>query len=74
MTKEMLKDEILSEEELDDVKGGGAGTIIKAVGGTFLGIVAIGASIATANPGLAVAGGAALITGVSGIADAVEGK
>ena len=74
MTNEMIKEEMMSVEELDAVNGGGAGTIIKAVGGTFLGIVAIGASVLTANPGLAVAGGAALITGVSGIADATEGK
>ena len=74
MTKEMLMEEILGEEELENVDGSSSGTIIRAIGGTFLGVVAIGASVLTANPGLAVAGGAALVTGVSGIADAVEGK
>ena len=74
MTKEILMDEILNEEELDAIAGGSVGSVIRAVGGTFLGVVAIGASIVTANPGLAVAGGAALITGVSGIADIAEGK
>ena len=69
-----MLNEILSEEQLDDVNGGGASSWIRAIGGCALAGVAIAASIVTVNPGLAVAGGAAFITGVSGIADVAEGK
>ena len=74
MTNEILMDEILNDEELDAVNGGDMGSVIRGVGGTWLGAVAIVFSVATCNPALAVAGGAALITGASGIADTVEGK
>ena len=66
MTKEILKDEILNEEQLDEVAGGASvASWFKAIGGTLLGVGAAVASIA--NPALAGVAIVSLASGATGI-------
>ena len=72
MTNEILKDEILSDEQLDEVAGGASvGSWFKAIGGTLLGVGAAVASVA--NPALAGVAIVCLAQGASGIIDVAKG-
>ncbi|MBR7025466.1 MAG: hypothetical protein IKI08_05605 [Selenomonadaceae bacterium] len=72
MTKEILKEEIMSEEQLDAVAGGASvGSWFKAIGGTLLGIGAAAASIA--NPALIGVAAVCLSQGASGIIEVSKG-
>ena len=68
MTTETLKEEVMSEEELDAVSGG---TIFKswfqAIGGTLLGVGAAVASIS--NPALVGVAIVSLASGAKGIVE-----
>lgn len=68
MTKEILKDEILNEEQLNSVAGGaGFASWFKAIGGTLLGVGAAVASIA--NPALVGVAIVSLAGGAKGIVE-----
>ena len=68
MTNEILKDEILNEEELDNINGGaGFASWFQAIGGTLLGIGAAVASIA--NPALVGVAIVSLASGAKGIVE-----
>ena len=66
MTTEILKEEMMNEEQLDDVSGGaGFASWFKAIGGTLIGV---GAGISSiANPALAGVAVVSLAHGVKGI-------
>ena len=66
MTTEILKEEMMNEEQLDDVSGGaGVASWFKAIGGTLLGVSAGIASIA--NPALIGVAIVSLASGAKGI-------
>ena len=68
MTKEILKDEILMDAELEQVAGGaGVASWFKAIGGTLLGIGAAVASVA--NPALVGVAIVSLASGAEGITE-----
>ena len=68
MTKEILKDEILNEEQLDEISGGaGFASWFQAIGGTLLGIGAAVASVA--NPALVGVAIVSLASGAKGIVE-----
>ncbi len=68
MTNEILKDEILNEEQLDEIAGGaGFASWFQAIGGTLLGIGAAVASVA--NPALVGVAIASFASGAKGIVD-----
>ncbi|MBE8949199.1 MAG: hypothetical protein SR3Q1_01160 [Quinella sp. 3Q1] len=68
MTKEILKDEILMDAELEQVAGGaGVASWFKAIGGTLLGIGAAVASVA--NPALVGVAIVSLASGAKGITE-----
>lgn len=71
MTNEILKDEILKDEELDEIAGGaGFKSWFQAIGGTLLGIGAAAASIA--NPALIGVAIVSLASGAKGIIEVVR--
>lgn len=68
MTKEILKEEILTEEQLDAVAGGASvASWFKAIGGTLLGVSAAIASVA--NPALVGVAIVSLANGAKGIVE-----
>lgn len=68
MTTETLKEEVMSEEELDAVSGGaGFKSWVQAIGGTLLGVGAAVASIA--NPALVGVAIVSLASGAKGIVE-----
>ena len=72
MTKEILKEEIMTEEQLDEVAGGASvGAWFKAIGGTLLGVGAAVASVA--NPALVGVAAVCLAQGASGIIEVSQG-
>ena len=72
MTKEILKEEIMSEEQLDAVAGGASvSSWFKAIGGTLLGVGAAVASVA--NPALVGVAIVSLASGASGIIEVSKG-
>ena len=72
MTKEILKEEIMSEEQLDAVAGGASvASWFKAIGGTLLGVGAAVASVT--NPALVGVAAVCLAQGASGIIEVSQG-
>ncbi len=72
MKNEILKDEIMTEEQLDAVAGGaGVSSWFKAIGGTLLGVGAAVASVA--NPALVGVAIVSLASGASGIVEIAKG-
>lgn len=68
MTKEILKNETLNDEELDNISGGaGFASWFQAIGGTLLGVGAAVASVA--NPALVGVAIVSLASGAKGIID-----
>ena len=68
MMNEILKDELLNEEQLDAVAGGaGFASWFQAIGGTLLGVGAAVASVA--NPALIGVAIASFASGAKGIVD-----
>ena len=67
MTKEILKDEILNDEQLDEVAGGSFKSWFQAIGGTLFGVGAAVASIA--NPALIGVAIVSFANGAKGIVD-----
>ena len=66
MKNEILKDEIITDEQLDNIAGGaGFASWFKAIGGTLLGVGAAAASIA--NPALVGVAIVSLASGAKGI-------
>ncbi len=72
MKNEILKEEIMNDEELNAVAGGaGVGSWFKAIGGTLLGVGAAVASVA--NPALVGVAIVSLASGASGIVEIAKG-
>ena len=68
MTKEILKEELMNEEQLDAVSGGASvASWFKAIGGTLLGVGAAVASVA--NPALVGVAIVSLASGAKGIVE-----
>jgi len=72
MKNEILKEEIMNDEELNAVAGGASvGAWFKAIGGTLLGVGAAVASVA--NPALVGVAIVSLASGASGIVEIAKG-
>ena len=68
MTNEILKDEILKDEQLDEIAGGASfKSWFQAIGGTLLGVGAAVASVA--NPALVGVAIVSLASGAKGIVE-----